>query len=191
LGEKIMVKIVTTPALVLSQASRPVKKIDKEIKRIISYMIVALNSAKDPVGVGLAAPQIGISLQIFITKPTINSKIQVFINPKIVNTDTKATESEIKLKAKKNAAVKLEGCLSLPSIWGEVKRKPIATISYMDENGNKIKNTFRGLMATIVQHEIDHLNGILFPKLVLEQKGILYKSEKGEKGEDVFEEIKI
>jgi peptide deformylase len=190
-----MVQIVTTPASVLSQASQPVKKVDKEIKKIITDMVMALNSAKDPVGVGLAAPQIGVSLQIFIAKPALDSAIQVFINPTVIEQEnvqqTETLGSGIKPRSKKKSAVKLEGCLSLPTVWGEVKRKPIITISYMDENGNQKTKTFRGLMATIIQHEMDHLRGILFPKHVLEQNGILYKSKKDEKGEDIFEEIKI
>jgi peptide deformylase len=190
LGEKIMVKIVTTPNLVLSKIAEPVKKIDKDIKKILDNMVVALNTAKDPIGVGLAAPQIGIPLQIFITKPTPSSNVQFFINPKILELKDEITEPEIAEK-RKEAPVKLEGCLSIPNIWGEVKRKSIVTLSYVDENGIKTKKTFRGLMATIVQHEVDHLKGVLFPKHVLEQEGILYKSTKDEKGEDVFEEINI
>ncbi len=186
-----MVEIVTAPATVLSEKAKPVKKIDPEIKKIINNMIIALNSASDPVGVGLAAPQIGLSLQIFITKPLPNSKIQVFINPKIISKGIDAKTEIIKSKKAKQEDLKLEGCLSLPNIWGEVKRKPTITISYLDETGKKYKKTFKGFMAIIIQHEMDHLNGVLFPKKVLEQKGTLYKSTKGEKNEDVFEEISV
>lgn len=187
-----MTKIVTTPATVLSEKAKPVKKVNKEVRQIIANMKSALNSASDPIGVGLAAPQIGISLRIFITKPMINSTIQTFINPQIIASKDPRPEPKIAPKGKKkNKEVKLEGCLSLPSIWGEVKRKPSITISYLDEDGNKKTNTYKGLMAIIVQHEIDHLNGVLFPKHVLIQKGILYKSKRNEKGEDIFEEINI
>jgi len=86
---------------------------------------------------------------------------------------------------------KLEGCLSLPDIWGDVQRFPRITVRYLDETGKQHKRKFRGFMSTVIQHEIDHLNGTLFPKRVLEQGGTLYKSEKDEKGEDVFEELKI
>ena len=191
-----MTKIVTTPNPVLSGKAQTVKNIDKEIKQIIADMIVALNSASDPIGVGLAAPQIGIPLRIFITKPTISSDIKIFINPKFIDSKEKniseaLPEPKITTKSKKEKEVKLEGCLSLPNIWGEVKRKPIVTLTYMDEHGKQITKTFRGLMATIVQHEMDHLDGVLFPKHVLEQKSVLYKSVKDEKGQDIFEEIKI
>lgn len=165
-------------------------------------MYQALLSAKDPVGVGLAAPQVGKSLQIFIAKPTLKSPIQVFVNPKIIEkTETecltndsgrlqKLNKDSEKSKATKKET-KLEGCLSLPNIWGEVKREPKITISYLDGKGNLSTRKFSGFLATVIQHEIDHLQGILFPKRVLEQKGILYKSSKNEKGQDIFEEIEV
>ena len=200
-----MLKIVSAPNPVLSELSKNVGKIDKSILNLLSEMSKALLSAKDPVGVGLAAPQVGIPLQIFIAKPTTKSKIQVFINPKIETSDEQQvtgnketglpTEASAKVgpqqTSKQKETTKLEGCLSLPAIWGEVKRAPTIKISYMDENSKKYAREFKGFMATIIQHEMDHLNGILFPKRVLEQKGTLYKSHKNEKNEDVFEEIEI
>ncbi|MDO8583484.1 MAG: peptide deformylase [bacterium] len=183
-----MLKIISSPNPVLSQKAKEVKKIDKSILNFLKAMNHALLSAKDPIGVGLAAPQVGESLQIFITKPTSKSPIQVFINPRKISVDEKQIFADVK-SAK--SSTKLEGCLSLQSIWGEVKRAPSIKISYMDENGKKYSKEFKGFMATIIQHEMDHLDGILFPKRVLEQKGILYKSEKNEKGEDVFEEIEL
>ena len=81
--------------------------------------------------------------------------------------------------------------MSLPTIWGPVLRSSSVTLSYLDEYGKSHKKKFSNFLSTIIQHEMDHLQGILFPKRVLEQKGILYKSHKNEKGEDVFEEITI
>lgn len=155
----------------------------------------ALLAAKDPIGVGLAAPQVDKSLQIFIAKPTQKSPIQTFINPTIekISTDQKIDQRGSTLKSAKikSASTKLEGCLSLPNIWGEVKRAPSVKISYLNENGKEFSKEFNGFIATIIQHEMDHLQGILFPKRVLEQKGILYKSHKNEKKEHVFEEIEL
>ncbi|EKD85790.1 MAG: hypothetical protein ACD_37C00611G0001, partial [uncultured bacterium] len=91
----------------------------------------------------------------------------------------------------KRRVKKLEGCLSLPAIWGEVLRAPTVILSYQTENGKPQTKKFTGFMSTIIQHEVDHLNGILFPKRVLEQRGQLYKSTKNEKGEDEFEELNI
>ena len=194
-----MLNIVNAPNPVLSLKAKEVKKIDKSILKLLAEMSQALLSAKDPVGVGLAAPQVNRSLQIFIAKPTSKSPIQVFVNPKI----TQKTEIShltitrgrvMKLNAsssKKSQGTKLEGCLSLLNIWGNVKRESSVAISYLDEKGRYHSRRFSGFLSTIIQHEMDHLDGILFPKRVLEQKGILYKSKKNEKGEDIFEEIEL
>lgn len=193
-----MTSIVTAPSPVLSQTTKPVLKIDKSVSDLLQEMIKALLSAKDPVGVGLAAPQIGKSLRIFITKPTEKSKISFFINPKILSKSQEQKIPNLKnsqkieiRKLKKSQSKMLEGCLSLPNIWGEVSRNPQVALSYLDENGKSHTKKFKGFMAILIQHEIDHLNGILFTKRVLEQKGALYKSERNEKNEDVFEEIEI
>jgi len=184
-----MTNILTAPNPVLSQKARPVKKIDKSILQFIEEMKQTLLTAKDPEGVGLAAPQVGKPLQIFIMKPTPKSPIQVLINP-VINSFSKEL-TPLKRPKHSKAPHKLEGCLSLPSIWGNVLRHPQLTLSYLDEKGNRHEKKFTGFMATIIQHEMDHLQGVLFPKRVLEQKGKLYKSHKDEKGQEVFEEIEI
>ena len=184
-----MVKIISAPSAVLGQAAKPFDfKKDKGLVSLLKEMEKALLSASDPKGVGLAAPQIGKSFAIFITKPSEKSKISVFINPRIVESgQTSSQKSAVRSKKLR----KLEGCLSLPNIWGEVLRSPKVTISYQNAKGRNITKTFNGFMATIVQHEVDHLDGVLFPKRVLEQKGKLYKSSKDEKGQDEFEELPI
>lgn len=187
-----MLKIVTAPNPILSNIAKPLSKVDSSVERIIEEMKKTLAQTTDPKGVGLAAPQVGKSLRIFIAKPTDKSKILVFINPEITE---KSSEVNYVKRPKKDesekASKKLEGCLSLPTIWGPVLRASSLTLSYLDEHGTKHAKVFSGFMATIVQHETDHLNGILFPKRVLEQKGTLYKSHKNKKGEDEFEEIEI
>lgn len=194
-----MIKIITAPNPVLSSIAKPVliksgpvSKIDASVITLIEQMKKTLNATRDPKGVGLAAPQVGKSLQIFIAKPTDKSKIFVFINPKIIE---QSSELEYIKRPKKDlskkASKKLEGCLSLLNIWGPVRRAPSLTISYLDEEGKHHEQKFSNFLATIIQHEMDHLNGILFPKRVLEQKEILYKSYKNKKGEDEFEEIEI
>jgi peptide deformylase len=180
-----MLEIVKAPSPVLSAKAKRIPKADKAILRLISAMEEALLAATDPIGVGLTAPQVGKSLQLFIAKPTAKTKIMVFINPVILQ----KTNREI--LSKKEQHRKLEGCLSLVNIWGEVKRFDDIVLSYSDEKGRRHKRKFSGFMSIIIQHEIDHLNGILFPKRVLEQKGTLYKSEKDDKGQDVFEEINL
>jgi peptide deformylase len=187
-----VIKIVTAPNSVLSNIAKPISKVDSSVTKIIAEMKEALLKTNDPKGVGLAAPQVGKSLRIFIAKPTDESKIMVFINPQILQ---KSSKIDYVKRSKKDhsekASKKLEGCLSLPNIWGPVLRASSLTVSFLDEQGEPHKQKFSGFMATIVQHETDHLNGILFPKRVLEQKGILYKSSRNKKGVDEFEEIEI
>lgn len=151
-----------------------------------------LDKTTDPKGVGLAAPQVGKSLRIFIAKPTDNSKILVFINPEIIERSLEVDYVKRPRKdTSKKASKKLEGCLSLPTIWGPVLRASSLTLNFLDEHGKSHTKPFKNFMATIIQHEIDHLEGILFPKRVLEQKGTLYKSSKNKKGEDEFEEVDL
>lgn len=182
-------EIITAPSEVLSKVAQPVKKIDAPLLELIEKMKKTLISTKDPQGVGLAAPQVNKSIRLFIAKPTNKSLFTVFINP----VATPLSDQLVPVKRPKSSkhSHKLEGCLSLPSIWGFVLRSPKVEVEYLDEKGKKRTRTFTGFMATIVQHEMDHLNGILFPKRVLEQKQKLFKSHKNEKGEDVFDEIEL
>ena len=197
-----MLKILTAPHPTLSQKAKPVLKIDKGAQRLIGEMKESLAYAKDPIGVGLAAVQVGKNLRIFIAKPGTKAVVFTLINPKIITQKDKLSAATRLPKPGTGGqepaehkplghARKLEGCLSLPNIWGDVQRHDEIFLEYLDEGGKAHKRKFKGFLATIVQHELDHLNGVLFPKRVLEQKGTLYKSEKDEKGEDVFEELKV
>ena len=186
-----MLKIVTAPNDVLALVASPIEKIDNNIKNLIKEMALTLANAKDPEGVGLAAPQVGRSLRLFIVREEPKSDLKVFINPEITYPKELDLIAEAEKDKKKKKSVKLEGCLSLNSIWGVVKRYPSILLKYLDENGTEHEEKITGFLATIIQHEVDHLDGILFPKRVLEQQGELYKSSKDKKGETVFEEIKI
>jgi len=197
-----MLDIVTTPAPVLVKKAENVKKFDKELLNLIAQMTETLLATHDPKGVGLAAPQVGISLRIFQMKPTNKSKITTHINPVIKdisdNPNPYTGNSARIEKAKKAGKGKkpddnklLEGCLSIPNIWGNVTRKKELTLEWQDTTGKKYTKTFSGFSAIIIQHEIDHLNGILFTKHVMEQNEKLYRSSKNEEGEDEFEEIEI
>lgn len=187
-----MFKIVTAPNPVLSDIAKPISRVDSSVIAVVKEMKKTLAATTDPKGVGLAAPQVGKSMRIFIAKPTDKSDVIVFINPKILQKSSKVDYvKRPKKDTSKKASKKLEGCLSLPTVWGPVLRSSSLTLSYLDEFGKTHKQKFNGFLSTIVQHEMDHLDGILFPKRVLEQKGILYKSSKNEKNEDIFEEIEI
>ena len=85
-----------------------------------------------------------------------------------------------------------EGCLSIPDIYGEVKRYTNIKVSFMDETGKPQIQNLTGVLAWIFQHEMDHLNGVLFPDKVLEQKGKFYKwTGKDKTGTDIFEEVTL
>lgn len=178
-----MKKIVIVPQLVLNQPTSPVVRFDRQLKRILSEMKEALLSAKNPKGVGLAAPQIGYSLSIFAVKPTDKDKITFYVNPKIISCSTEVE------KLQKNTP--LEGCLSIPNTWGVVKRKKWVRLAFQDTKGNRKQKTFFGFEAVIVQHEMDHLKGILFTQRVLEQCGKLYEIIKDENGEERLRELPI
>lgn len=148
---------------------------------------------KNPKGVGLAAPQIGIPLQIFITKPTETSPIEVFINPEIIykSPDTAPIERPATGKPSIRRERKLEGCLSIPNVWGYLKRHKKVKLRYLDENEKWQEREFSGFEATIIQHETDHINGILFTQRVLEQKQKLFTIEENDKGEEKLVKIEI
>ena len=179
-------KIVQAPNDVLAHIAKPVIKIDKSVRNFLKEMEKTLISASDPEGVGLAAPQIGKSVQIFIVKPTPDSKTKVYINPVIESffdnpkgvknkVYQSKTTANVKKKAKIDKGVQLEGCLSLNNIWGVVKRHYGVVLSFQDETGKYHKQSFDGFLSVIIQHEYDHLQGVLFPKRVLEQTTKLYK----------------
>lgn len=178
-------KIVQAPEQVLSDKAKPIEKIDKYVLALIEDMKETLVKTTDPEGVGLAAPQVGKPLQLFVVKQSKDAPFSVFINPQ-VETIGQPKETEMEKKHSR-----LEGCLSLKDIWGTVKRAPKVKVKYMDEHGMQHTRTFDGFFAVIVQHEYDHLQGFLFPKRTLEQGGKLYKSHKNEKGEDVFDPIEL
>ena len=193
-----MYKILVTPNPGLLLKSVSVTKFDRKLTKEIFDMKKTLDSTRDPVGVGLAAPQVGILKRFFLAKPEENGKILVFINPII---ESSSGEKQIpsfknspKVEVGKPAKSKgklLEGCLSIPNIWGNVSRKNQIRIHFYDINGDEHVETFIGFPAIIIQHELDHLDGILFTKHVLEQKEQLYRSHKNSQGEDEFEEIEV
>lgn len=191
-------KIITAPNKILSQKAKPVLKINKKIFSIIEQMKIILEKQKDPLGVGLAAPQVGIPLQIFIIKPTKKVEIKAFINPKIINSQTtslpvrqtglpaqagnflnqKTSPAEKKTINTPLQNTKLEGCLSLPAIWGPVRRANKVLLEYQTIKGEKKTSWFSDFSAVIIQHEMDHLNGVLFTQHVLTQGEMLYQEQE-------------
>lgn len=145
--------ILDRDAKVLRQIAKPVPVKDigsKKLGDIIAKMKKAVHGEED--GVAIAAPQVGAALRIFVVKGGVLPKHpedRVFINPEI-------------LKASKKKAKMEEGCLSVRWLYGNVERHEKITISAYDEKGNKKTVGASGLLSQIFQHEIDHLEGVLF-----------------------------
>lgn len=118
---------------------------DPKIHKLIANMQETLSSIKE--GAGLAAPQVGENVRIFVLSPEISKRL-VFINP------------VAKKSLKKNKMQ--EGCLSLPKLIGVIKRSTNVKVQSYDENGKKFSLTATSLLAQAIQHEIDHLDGVLF-----------------------------
>lgn len=185
--------IVQAPNPVLTTPTKKVTVIDKKVMDIISRMKKTLSITNNPKGVGLAATQIGVPLSIFVTRPRENSVIRVFINPQIIWQSEEMSEliredGEGKSLKKEK---KLEGCLSITNIWGHLLRASRVKLKYSDLSEEDKEEEFSGFMATIIQHEVDHLNGILFTQRVMEQKEKLYEIHTNEKGEEKLVEIEI
>ena len=141
--------IITEPNKLLRQISKPVNSVGKEEQKLMDDMLETMYAAN---GIGLAAIQIGIPKRIIVidlNRDEIQKKPMYFVNPVIKNKDTlKATYEE--------------GCLSVPNQFAEVDRPSKCEIEYLDYDGNKKLLKADGLLATCVQHEMDHLEGILF-----------------------------
>ena len=129
---------------VLREKSLPVKEITPEILNLIRDMAETMYATS---GVGLAAPQIGVSKRIMVIDGEEDGLI-VLINPIIVKSEGEAIEEE--------------GCLSIPEVYSKVKRSLKVTVKALNENGEPIELTKEGLIARTLQHELDHLEGILF-----------------------------
>ncbi len=157
----------------LRRKSKPISKIDKKVLSLMQDLIDTIKAQTDPEGVGLAAPQIGKNVQMFVIKPQKN--IRVFINPKIIKVYN--TKSKEKIDPRKKI---MEGCLSLPNYYSPIKRAFKVRLKYIDFDGKEKIENFSGIEAQIIQHEIDHLNGKLFIDVILEQKKPLYEYLNGE-----------
>ena len=167
-------KILKTDNARLRETSRPVGVIDKKILNLIQDLKDTLSAQKDPEGVGLAAPQIGKNLRLFVM---LNKKeIRVVINPEIASLEP---VKETAISNEKKDSI-MEGCLSLPHYYGPLVRTQKLTLRYKTPEGEEKVEIFEGFTAQIIQHEVDHLNGILFVDRLLEQKKQLYKQEGDE-----------
>jgi peptide deformylase len=152
--------IVYLPNPILRKKAKPVNKFDKDLQTLIDDMFETMREAP---GVGLAAPQINLPMQLAVIEyaegeddedrpedaPPPEKKMFVIINPEI----TKVSDEKV---------LGIEGCLSIPGLVGEVERHHAIEVKAVNRHGNPVKIKAEGWLARIFQHEIDHLNGVLF-----------------------------
>ena len=164
-------KILSIPDPLLRKVSEPVLKVDTEVKKLMDDMLETMYAAP---GIGLAAVQIGIlkrAIVIDLSKEDEKKNPLFLVNPEITFKSKELTTYE-------------EGCLSIPNQFAEVKRPSECKINFLDYNGKKDELYAQGLLATCIQHEIDHLNGILFiDHLSKLKKDLILKKTKKQKKE--------
>ncbi len=124
--------ILQSPNKVLIRKAKPVKKITPKVLKLINDMKHTLVGQDNPKGVGLAAPQVGESIQLFILREAENSPVRVFINPKVTLKETQVLTDEPDINP-------MEGCLSIHGLWGIIDRAKVIDITYLDEKGNHIQ----------------------------------------------------
>ena len=152
-------RIIHLPEPILRKKAKPVTKFDRDLQILINDMVETMREAP---GVGLAAPQINLPMQLAVVEyaegedeeqgedaPPPPKKLFVLVNPEIV----KASEEKVP---------GVEGCLSIPGLVGEVERHEAIQVKGLNRHGRPVKYKVDGWMARIFQHEIDHLNGVLF-----------------------------
>ena len=144
----MQLSIIPHPHPTLRVCSRPIRKVDAQLRNFVAQML-DLMYATD--GVGLAANQVNLPIRLFVANPTgdrNDGEELVVINPQI--------------QFPKGNETAQEGCLSLPGIYGNVKRPKTIRISAYDLSGNSIEREVDGFLSRVIQHENDHLNGVLF-----------------------------
>jgi peptide deformylase len=141
--------ILTIPEPVLRAKAKPIERVDAELRRLMDDMLATMYDAP---GIGLAAPQIGVSRRLIVMDPAKDEAPKtplVMVNPEILERSEEMRTHD-------------EGCLSIPDVTAEIERPAKARVAYIDREGKRQETELEGIWSTLVQHEIDHLNGILF-----------------------------
>jgi peptide deformylase len=141
--------IITIPDPVLRKKAASVERVDAALLKLAENMLATMYDAP---GIGLAAPQVGILRRLIVMDPARDEEPKtplVMVNPEILSRG-----EEMRLHD--------EGCLSIPDVTAEVERPALTRVAYLDLEGKKQETALEGIWSTLVQHEIDHLNGVLF-----------------------------
>ena len=168
-------KILTEPNKLLREVSKPVKKVGDDERKLMDDM---LDTMYDAPGIGLAAIQIGVPKRIIvmdISRDENKKEPRYFVNPVIKNKNEEKTKYE-------------EGCLSVPDQFAEIERPNACEIEYLDYDGKKQLLKADGLLATCIQHEMDHLEGVLFIDYLskLKRSMIIKKLSKVKANREIF-----
>lgn len=184
-------KILTLTHPIIRKKLKAVGRIDAHVKKTIEEMRKTVLAEKDPEGVGLAANQVGLDMRLFLAK-IVDAKsrkklsdverakaFSPFINPEITSYGKEMDEV-------------FEGCLSIPDLYGFVKRPKSISVKYTNIDGKTVQRSFTGMPARIIQHEVDHLNGRLFIDHVAVQTKELFRyTGLNDKGEPQFEKVRM
>jgi peptide deformylase len=141
--------ILTLPDPILRKKAKPIERVDADLRRLMDDMLLTMYDAP---GIGLAAPQIGILRRLIVMDPAKDEAPKtpvIMVNPEI-------------LERSDEMRVHDEGCLSIPDFTAEIERPAKTRVSFLDRAGKKQEIELNGIWSTLVQHEIDHLNGVLF-----------------------------
>ena len=141
--------IITIPDPVLRKQAALIERVDAALLKLAEGMLAAMYEAP---GIGLAAPQVGILRRLIVMDPSRDEEAKqplIMVNPAILERGSKMRTHE-------------EGCLSIPEFTAEIERPAMTRVSFIDTEGKQQERTREGIWSTLVQHEIDHLNGVLF-----------------------------
>ncbi|RYC09960.1 peptide deformylase [Ciceribacter ferrooxidans] len=166
--------LIILPDPLLRQLSKPVERVDSDILKLADDM---LETMYDAPGIGLAAIQVGVArrlLVIDVSREDEEKRPLVFINPEILTSSDERSTYE-------------EGCLSIPDYYAEVERPAKVTVRSIDREGKEQTTEAEGLLATCLQHEIDHLNGVLFIDHIsrLKREMVIKKFTKAARGKAI------
>ena len=166
-------EIIILPDKRLRLKSEPIKRIDATIRKLVNDLFETMYEAP---GIGLAAIQVGVPRRVVtmdLSKKEDDHKPQTFINPEVIWKSAETSKYE-------------EGCLSIPEFYEEVERPAQVKVKYLDIDGNAQEIEASGLLATCLQHEIDHINGVLFIDYIskLKRDRIVKKFAKAAKKEE-------
>ncbi len=167
--DELQYDLTVYPTPVLRQVAEPVDAFDEELKGIVKGMLALMHQSE---GVGLAGPQVGLKRRIFVMNATGKPEDEItMINPRILEKQGEATVFE-------------EGCLSFPGIYAEVERPDSCTVEYWTVAGERREEGFTGFPSRVIQHEYDHLEGVLLVDRMSRADKLRHKNALAELVED-------